>query len=182
MLLSNCQLYPQQWHLFWFKFNNEYYHFVRLPFGCPHLFTMLSESISWIAKNNYNINVIFHLLDAFLTIDKPSDCGFRTMALSSLIFNKHNIPLSAKKTIGSTFVLEYLGIILDTVKMQARLPIDKVKRITSFIKFIINKKSCTRKELEQLLGHLALPVGLYCLSGYIACRVILPGRSFVTYL
>jgi len=40
----------------------------------------------------------------------------------SLILNKLNIPLSAKKTIGHTCVLEYLGIILDTVNMQGRLP------------------------------------------------------------
>jgi hypothetical protein len=60
----------------------------------------LSTSICWIAQSNYNISVIFHLLDDLLTIDKPDECGERTMALLSLIFNKLNIPLSPKKTIG----------------------------------------------------------------------------------
>jgi hypothetical protein len=68
------------------------------------------------AQNNYNISVIFHLLDDFLTINKPDECGERTMALLSLIFNKLNIPLSPKKTIGPVCELEYLGIILDTIK------------------------------------------------------------------
>lgn len=165
---------PQQWHLFCFKWNNMYYNYVRLPFGCrssPKLFDSLSSSICWIAQNNYNIEVIFHLLDDFLTIDRPTDCGERTMALLSLIFNKLNIPLSKKKTVGPTCTLEYLGIILDSVNMLAKLPEDKLKRITDFITFILNKRSCTRKELEQLLGHLNF-----------ATRVILPGRSFVSYL
>ena len=76
---------------------------------------MLSRSICWIAKSNYNTSVIFHLLDDVLTIDRLTECGERTMALLSLIFNKLNIPLSAKKTVGRTCVLEYLGIILETV-------------------------------------------------------------------
>jgi hypothetical protein len=58
------------------------------------------------------------------TINKPDECGERTMALLSLIFNKLNIPLSAKKTIGPVCELEYLGIILDTINMQARLPLE----------------------------------------------------------
>ncbi|CAG2237187.1 unnamed protein product [Mytilus edulis] len=164
----------EQWHLFCVKWNGQYYHYVRLPFGCrssPRLFDSLSTSVCWIAQNNYDIKVIFHLLDDFLTVDKPSDCGERTMALLSLIFNKLNIPLSSKKTVGPVCELEYLGIILDTINMQARLPLDKVERITQFISFVLDKKSCTRRELEQLLGHLNF-----------ATRVILPGRAFVTYL
>ena len=64
-------------------------------------------------------------------------------------------------------MLEYLGIILDTVIMQARLPKATIVDITGFIQTILNKRPCTRKELEQLLGHLNF-----------ASRVILPGRAF----
>ena len=165
----------EQWHLFCVKWNGQYYHYVRLPFGCrssPRLFDSLSTSVCWIAQNNYDIKVIFHLLDDFLTVDKPSDCGERTMALLSLIFNKLNIPLSCKKTVGPVCELECLGIILDTINMQARLPLDKVERITQFISFVLDKKkSCTRRELEQLLGHLNF-----------ATKIILLGWAFVTYL
>ncbi|XP_069109890.1 uncharacterized protein [Argopecten irradians] len=114
---------------------------------------------------------MLHLLDDFLTIDNPSCDSDRTMALITMIFNKLKIPLSPKKTMGPTCVIEYLGIILDSVKMEARLPSDKVDRITEFINTILHQKSCTRKELEKLLGHLNF-----------AMRVILPGRSFVSYL
>lgn len=47
------------------------------------IFDTLSQTICWIAKHNYDIDVILilHLLDDFLTIDPPSECGERTMAL-----------------------------------------------------------------------------------------------------
>ncbi|CAG2235998.1 unnamed protein product [Mytilus edulis] len=119
----------------------------------PVCSTLLSTSVCWIAQNNYDIKVIFHLLDDFLTVDKPSDCGERTMALLSLIFNKLNIPLSSKKTVGPVCELEYLGIILDTINMQARLPLDKVERITQFINEQISSVSTRGRESSNSLSN-----------------------------
>ncbi|CAG2221610.1 unnamed protein product [Mytilus edulis] len=117
-----------QHHLYCMKWKNNYYHYVRLCFGSrssPCIFDNLSRAICWIAKENYGIPVILHLLDDFLTIQPPDSCGFRTMALITLIFNRLNIPISKKKTVGPTCTIEYLGIILDTVSFEARLPNEK---------------------------------------------------------
>ena len=51
----------------------------------------LSSTICWITKNLYGINVILYLLDDFETINRPTECGERTIALLSLVFNKLNI-------------------------------------------------------------------------------------------
>ena len=72
---------------------------------------------------------------------------------------------------GPVTCLEYLGIVLDTVKFESRLPMDKVNRICEFIRNVLGKRSCTKRKLLQLLGHLNF-----------ASRVIVPGRSFVSYL
>lgn len=55
--------------------------------------------------------------------------------------------------------------------MEARLPPEKVTRIIEITQFSLNRKSCTKRELLSLLGHLNF-----------ASRVIVPGRSFVSYL
>ena len=55
--------------------------------------------------------------------------------------------------------------------VEARLPLDKVKRIYQFIQTLLLKNFCTKRELLQLLGHLNF-----------AMLVILPGRSFVSFL
>ncbi|CAG2227598.1 unnamed protein product [Mytilus edulis] len=146
----------EQHHLYCIKWRNLYYYYVRLCFGSrssPKIFDNLSVAICWIAKNNYNIPVILHLLDDFLTVQASDTSGDRTMALITLIFNRLNIPLSKKKTVGPHTTLEYLGIILDTDKMEARLPQDKVERIIYFIGTFLRRHSIKKRELLQLLGH-----------------------------
>ena len=128
-------------------------------------------AVCWILENNYNIEYILHLLDDFLTIDRLDSTPERTMAILTLVFRKLGLPLSQKKTVGPTHVLEYLGIILDSIRMEARLPTEKVSRITEFIEVFLKRKSCTKRELLSLLGHLNY-----------ACKVIYPGRAFVSYL
>ena len=93
------------------------------------------------------------------------------MAVLSLIFNHLHIPLAHHKCIGPTVCLEYLGIILDSFYMEARLPLDKVQRILEFIDTLLGKPYCTKRDLLQLLGHFNF-----------ASRVIQPGRSLVSYL
>ena len=156
------------------KRNNKYYFYTRLVFGShssPKLFDNLSVAICWILKHNYNIENVLHLLDDFLTIDRPDSFAERTMAILTMVFNKLRLPLSAKKTAGPSNVLEYLGVNLDSLRMEARLSLDKVKRITNIIKSFQSRTSCTKQELLSLLGHLNF-----------ACRVIYPGRAFVSYL
>ncbi len=87
------------------------------------------------------------------------------------VFEKLGIPLSPTKTMGPVTVIEYLGIILDSVKMEARLPLEKIQRISALLQAFSTKKSCTKRELLSLLGHLNF-----------ACRVIYPGRAFVSYM
>lgn len=55
--------------------------------------------------------------------------------------------------------------------MEARLPLNKVQRILEFIDTLLGMPYCTKHELLLLLGHFNF-----------ASRVILPGRSFVSYL
>lgn len=55
--------------------------------------------------------------------------------------------------------------------MVAELPEDKIIKIIQFIESLLNKNRCTKRELLQLLGHLIF-----------ASRVILPGKSFKSYL
>jgi hypothetical protein len=56
----------------------------------------LSQAVCWIAQKNYGIRIILHLLDVFLTIQSPETCGFRTMAILTVIFNRLKIPISKK--------------------------------------------------------------------------------------
>ena len=90
-------------------------------------------AVCWIVKHNYGIKFILHLLDDYLTIDSPSATAERTMALLTMIFNRLRVPIAPHKTVGPTVQLQYLGIILDTDSMEARLPLDKLTRIREML-------------------------------------------------
>ena len=129
----------------------------------------------------------FHLLDDFLTVQPSNTAGHKTMALLTIIFNRLNIPTSEKKTIGPTKCLQYLGIILDTESMEARLPEDKDSRIIDFIESFLRKRSVRKRELLQLLGHFnfaarvvpSLLILLIFLLKSVECIIILNSRRSV---
>ena len=116
----------------------------------PKIFDTLLQAVCWILENNYGIRHILHLLDDFLAVDAPNAKADRTMAIFLLVFNKLGIPLSLNKTVGPVTELEYLGVILDTLKMEARLPVDKTERIHQLLVTFLNRKSCTKQELLSL--------------------------------
>lgn len=165
---------PSLWHLHGIKWNDVHYFFTRLVFGCrssPKIFDYLAQAICWIATNVYDVKFILHLLDDFLTIDHAAFPAERTMANMTHLFNSLHVPLAHRKTEGPTTCLQYLGITLDSVNMEARLPLDKLDRITALLETFLTKRKCTKRELLSLLGHLNF-----------ASRVIVQGRSFISYL
>jgi len=170
-----CPIHPSLWCLHGFKWNDLYYFYTRLVFGSrssPKIFDTLSQAICWIIEHHFDVQHILHLLDDFLTIDSPEGTDAeRTMAIITLVFNKLHIDLSSEKTVGPATLLEYLGIILDTILMQARLPEDKLTRLKALVKLFLTRDTCRRSEMESLVGHLNF-----------ACRVVVPGRSFISLL
>ena len=64
------------------------------------------------------------------------------------------IPLAPQKCEGPTTCLVFWGIELDSEHMTARLPHDKTEELRVVIRAWAQKKWCTRKELESLVGKL----------------------------
>ena len=152
-------VHPDDWELW----NGHYYFGKVLPFGlrsAPFLFNQLSDAIEWILPNNCSISFPCHILDDFLLIEPPaptipyeSPCQ---ASLSSIIltFKDLNILISAAKTEGPCQIIQFMGIILDSQKMEARLPEDKIERIRTALHTFQSKRSKTLQELQSLIGTL----------------------------
>lgn len=167
-------LHPSQWHLFGVRWRSKTYFTVRLTFGCkssPHIFNPLSEASCWILSNNYKLPFVFYLLDDFLVIDYPHSQPDHSTLVLKETFSKLGVPLSEEKTLGPLHKLYFLGITLDSVNMQASLPIDKLNRIREVLQDFLLTPSVTKRELLSLLGHLNF-----------AMRIIPQGRSFISRL
>ena len=143
-----------------------------LPFGlssAPKIFNSVADALEWCASQE-GAKFIFHYLDDFVVMGQA---GTQECRQSLLILKRIcavlGIPLADDKQDGPTAVLTLLGIIIDTLKGELRLPGDKLQRLIQATTEWANRRSCTGKELESLVGTLSY-----------AAKVIRPGRSFLS--
>ena len=170
-------VHPEDYELLGMCWEEKYYFDKILPFGlrsAPFIFNQLSDAVEWILLNKCDISFACHILDDFLIMEpKATSMPYDSLCLQSLsqmllTFHDLKIPIAPGKTQGPLQVLEFMGIVLDTLKMEARLPADKIDRIRTIFSEFETKKSCTLKELQSLIGTLNF-----------ACKVVPPGRPFL---
>ena len=77
-------------------------------------------------------------------------------------------PVVPSKTIGPSQEIEFTGIVLDSVRMEARLPQDKLSRIHDLLNSFESRRSVRLVELQTLIRTLQF-----------ACKVVVPGRTFL---
>ena len=177
---SAFRLFPvhrDDWELLGMCWQGKYYFEKFLPFGlrsAPFLFNQLSEALEWILKEHCGISFVCHFLDDFLIMESDLDRARGKerchTSLNSMLmaFKALGVPVSPGKTAGPANELEFLGIILDTAKYEARLPHDKLERLQEELKGWTTKKSATLVQLQSLIGSLNF-----------ACKVVPPGRPFL---
>jgi hypothetical protein len=167
-------VHPSLWHLQGIQLQGDIFFFTKLVFGCrssPKLFDIFATAVHWIIEHVANISPVLHLLDDYLCLSPPGSDGESIKAGFLGVFAALGIPLSPHKTVGPKYELEYLGIILDTSAMEARLPLNKLYRIRSMLDKFLSINKCKKRDLLSLMGHLNF-----------ASSVIVPGRSFISRL
>ena len=75
------------------------------------------------------------------------------MALLTLLFGRLSIPVSPIKAVGPCTGLIHLGAELDSERFEVRLPCDKKDKIIQFIDEFRHKRSVTKRQILQPLGH-----------------------------
>ena len=154
---------PEDWELLGMYWNNSYYFDKVLPFGlrsAPYIFNQLSDALEWILLNKCFISYVGHILDDFLIMEPATLAGLPSQACQTslsnmlLTFNTLGVPIAEHKTEGPSLIIEFLGIILDSQKMEARLPPDKLNRLSTELDAWHIKKSAKLQELQSLIGTL----------------------------
>ena len=100
-----------------------------LPFGlrsAPFLFNQLSDALEWIVKHNYHIQHVIHILDDFFIAKESKLACLTSFSTLLCIFMSLKAPVVSSKTIGPSQEIEFMGIMLDSVRMDVRLPQDKL--------------------------------------------------------
>ena len=143
----------------------------KLPFGlwsAPKIFTAIADALEWcMAKEG--VQAVYHYLDDFIVLGPPrSEVCTENLQILHKVCNDLGVPLAPEKQEGPSTIITFLGITIDTNSQELRLPEEKLKRLLDTLTQWERRKSCTRKELESLIGSLQH-----------ACTVIQPGRTFM---
>lgn len=168
-------IHPDDFELLGIKWKGNFFYDRCLPFGCSSscaIFENFSSALQWMAQNKCNIPHIVHLLDDFLIISPPNrDLGNKHLEIFLKLCSTLGVPIKEEKTEYAQTTMTFLGIELDSVAMEARLPPEKIKKIQDLLLIFKRKKKATLKELQSLIGLLNF-----------ACCVVLPGRTFLRRL
>ena len=130
-------IHPDDWELLGMHWKGLYVFDTVLPFGlrsAPFLFNLVSDDLEGIIRNRLNIRGVLHMLDDFFIALPPprSQCSTALCNLLSL-FTDLDIPLAPGKTFSPSAQLEFMGILLDSSTMEARLLDDKLSRLRSLV-------------------------------------------------
>ena len=136
--------------------------------SAPKIFNAVADALIWCLRKS-GISSIEHYLDDFIIVAPPNSrrCASDLRTLVS-VCETLGVPLATHKTEGPTTCLSFLGIELDTVAGELRLPTGKLHRLQALLQEWEPRKVCTRKDLESLIGLLNH-----------ACKVVRSGRSFL---
>ena len=165
---------PTDYNLLGFQWNSEFYYSKVMPMGGSsscQTFESFSTSLEWIAKNKLNIPNVLHILDDFLFIVKAKSKCQKAVDDFSEFCHISGIPLVLAKTEGPATELPFAGIELDTVRMEARLPPDKIAKCRNQLNLFLKSKKVKLVEIQALIGLLNF-----------ACTVVRPGRPFLRRL
>lgn len=130
-----------------------------LPFGlrsAPKIsVSAIADFIAWVLACE-GVRHQLHYLDDFLFIGPPnSPQGHKVLSLTLQTFEKVGIPIATHKTEGPATTLVFLGILINTDNFELRLPADKLLRLQQALQQWVTRRTCMRRELESLLGHLS---------------------------
>ena len=122
-----------------------------LPFGlrsAPLIFTAIADAMQWIMERR-GIAHLFHYIDDFITLGTPESavCSWNSTLMHE-ICKEMGLPAEPEKDEGPATSITFLGMELDSMAMEIRLPREKLEAVRH-----AKKGSCS-----PLLGPSPTPV------------------------
>ena len=168
-------LHPSQYNLTGAKWQGQYYYDKNLPMGCSSsckIFETISSAIVHILKEKYGVKHIVKILDDFLFIAKTREECARALKSFLDVCKLLNIPINWEKTSKHPgFVIIFVGIELDTIKMVARLPQEKLDKYSQLVQDTLLLDYIRVRQLKSVIGSLQF-----------ATTVVRPGKPFLRRL
>ena len=137
------------------KFNHKIFIDLSLPFGFrfgSFFFSKISDAIRYIMTCHGHPNISSYI-DDFLYCDVPSKIGPAYQFLIQLL-GQLGLDISQKKLNPPATEVICLGIMFNTIDRTISIPKDKLSRIIWLCEQWSTKSTCSRQQLQSLLGSL----------------------------
>ena len=170
----NIPVAPEDKPLLGLQWENQFYVDQVLPFGlrsAPMIFSAIADALLWIMQRK-GVSWAIHYIDDFLTIGAPhsQEC-LQNMVTMQTVCEEAGVPIEQAKSVGPSTSIVFLGILIDSVRGELRLPQEKLAQLQAAISNWKGRKAGRKRELLSLIGSLSH-----------ACRVVRAGRVFLRRL
>ena len=129
----------------------------RMCFGLglgPSYFSIISEFIHDVLVNVYGMRVV-NYLDDFITISESIDECIRDQAPIVKLLRFLGFHVSYEKVTPLSTCTTYLGIEIDSISMELRLPERKLVKLNDLLKIHLASKKISKFDMESLGGLLS---------------------------
>ena len=167
-------VHPQDQWLLGMEWQGSLFCDRALPFGlrsAPIIFTAVADGLAW-AISCQGVGNFIHYLDDFLFCGPPAshECA-RALEVVIPLCSELGMPVAPNKVVGPATALTFLGIEIDSVREEIRLPMVKIRQLQEALDSWKGRKSATKHQLQVLLGRLNH-----------AASVVRSGRIFLRFL
>ena len=128
-----------------------------LPYGlrsAAALFDLTAKGLKEIYLKNGALPTTLYYLDDIVTIASTKEQCQNSLDIILATCRNCGFEVQAKKTEGPSKVITYLGLEIDTVKRQVRIPESKQAEINDELVKWQSKQCATKREILSLLGKL----------------------------
>ena len=140
-----------------FKFEGVRYRYKVMPNGlcsAPRYFTCIMKAVTTFLRSRYNIALTSFLDDTLLVSRRESHLVW-AIRLASETFKGLGFTIHDKKSIlVPTTRIQYLGVVIDSVKMTVTLPEDKTNRLLATCQDVLHAKTLPIRGVAGLIGML----------------------------
>ena len=170
----NVPVHPQDRLLLGMSWEGQVLVDTALPFGlrsAPLIFTAVADALQWIMEVK-GVSYVAHYIDDFITVGAPGslECE-KNSDLMHRVCERVGLPAEPEKDEGPATTIGFLGMEIDSVAQEVRLPQEKLSRMRAELAKWRGRKACKKRELLSLIGVLSH-----------ACKAVRSGRSFLRRL
>jgi len=151
----------------------------------PFFFNTVADGLAFIMKTHLPADVtIQHYLDDLLILAPSQASAKEALTTFRLVATRLGVSIKESKTVGPAQRVTFLGLILDSVRMVVEAPPDKLKSLLVSLTEWRERSSCTRRELDTLVGSLsfiarAVRLARSFLRRMISCQFSPGGSRYV---